>query len=102
VRVENGPPVGLVEELEWPESELDLAEHGTRFLVFSDGITEQFNPEGEMFGDDRLVRAFRRHLERPLADMVDRIVEDLNDFRGPALVKDDQTLLALDFVDAGA
>jgi hypothetical protein len=34
--------------------------------------------------------------------MVDRIVEDLNDFRGPALVKDDQTLLALDFVDAGA
>lgn len=102
VRVENGPPVGLVEELEpWPETELDLTEHGTRFLVFSDGITEQFNPEGEMFGNDRLVRAFRRHLERPLAYMVGRIVDDLNDFRGPALVKDDQTLLALDFVDAG-
>jgi serine phosphatase RsbU (regulator of sigma subunit) len=102
IRVENGPPVGLVDELEpWPETEIDLAEHGTRFLVFSDGITEQFNIEGEMFGDDRLVRAFRKYLELPLDDMVTRIVEDLSDFRGPALVKDDQTLLALDFVGPG-
>jgi len=101
VRVDNGPPVGLVEEREpWPETELDLAEHGTRFLVFSDGITEQFNPEGEMFGDDRLLQAFRRHVKRSLNEMVAGIVTELEDFRGPALVKDDQTLLAVDFVDA--
>jgi len=102
IRVENGPAVGLSDELEsWPETELDLAEHGTRFLVFSDGITEQFDIEGEMFGHDRLLRAFRKHLERPLADMVAGIVEDLSDFRGEALIKDDQTLLAVDFVGPG-
>ncbi|MHC4224970.1 MAG: PP2C family protein-serine/threonine phosphatase [Planctomycetota bacterium] len=99
VDVESGPPVGMIEELgPWPETNIDLAEHGTRFLVFSDGITEQFDINGEMFGSDRLSQAFRKHLERPLDDMLAGIVNDLSDFRGSALVKDDQTLLAVDFV----
>jgi hypothetical protein len=100
VKVETGPPVGLVEEFQpWPETVIDLAEHGTRFLVFSDGITEQFNIEGEMFGTERLLQAFRNHLDRPLDDLVSRIVDEYDRFRGEALTKDDQTLLALELVD---
>jgi serine phosphatase RsbU (regulator of sigma subunit) len=98
IQLESGFPVGLTEEDEpWPEKKLDLAEHGKRFLVFSDGITEQFNADGEMFGIDGLHETFLRHIDLPLDDMVSRIVEELTDFRGAALVKDDQTLLALDF-----
>jgi sigma-B regulation protein RsbU (phosphoserine phosphatase) len=100
VKIENGPPVGLVEERKpWPENIIDLAEHGTRFLVFSDGITEQFDIEGEMFGTARLLRAFLDRLDQPLDDMVRGIVDELVRFRGTAMTKDDQTLLALELVD---
>ena len=100
VKIENGPPVGLLEEFRtWPENIIDLAEHGTRFLVFSDGITEQFNIEGEMFGAARLLQAFRSRLDQPLDDMVRGIVDEAVRFRGAALIKDDQTLLALELVD---
>jgi hypothetical protein len=98
VPIESGLPVGLVEvDKPWPETTIELAEHGKRFLVFSDGITEQFNVDGEMFGIEGLHEAFLRHIDRPLDEMVRHIVEDLTGFRGTALIKDDQTLLALDF-----
>jgi hypothetical protein len=99
IYIDRGPPVGFADEVQpWPESRIDMVEHGNRFLIFSDGITEQFNVEGEMFGIARLVRAFRRNLEMPLDEMLANIVRELNGFRRSALVKDDQTLLALEFV----
>ena len=67
--------------------------------MFSDGITEQFNIEGEMFGTERLLQAFRSRLDQPLDDMVRGIVDEAVRFRGAALIKDDQTLLALELVD---
>ena len=99
IHIDSGPPVGLASEVQpWPESRIDMVEHGNRFIVFSDGITEQFNIGGKMFGTTRLVRAFRRYIDMPLDEMLAKIVKELNDFRGSALVKDDQTLLALEFV----
>lgn len=101
VHIESGFPVGMVEETgSWPENRISLFEHGNRFLVFSDGITEQFNIEGEMFDVPGLLRAFRERLALPLDAMLRGIVERLAEFRGSALVKDDQTLLALELVDA--
>jgi serine phosphatase RsbU (regulator of sigma subunit) len=74
-----------------------LREHGSRVLVFSDGITEQFNDDGEMFGVAGLVKAFQRTIDAPVDEMVRPIIEELRSFRGSAQVKDDQTLLALHF-----
>ena len=101
--LKGGSPVGLVERKKpWLETTVELGEHGSRFLVFSDGITEQFNPGGEMFGVDGLVTAFRKAMDAPLDEMVRHIVQELKSFRGGALVKDDQTLLALDFTGGAA
>ena len=97
VHVEGGLPVGMVPQFEpWPETHLDLAQHGNRFLIFSDGVTEQFNHTGEMFNTHRLLKSFRECLDRPLDELLARIRADLETFRGDALIKDDQTLLALE------
>ncbi|MFT7463724.1 MAG: sigma-B regulation protein RsbU (phosphoserine phosphatase) [Pseudohongiellaceae bacterium] len=99
VAIEIGLPVGLGEsEGDWTSVTLDLAEHGRRFLLFSDGITEQFNIDGEMFGVARLQQAFHEHQRLPLDKMLGRIIEDLMKFQQRALVKDDRTVLALEFV----
>jgi sigma-B regulation protein RsbU (phosphoserine phosphatase) len=99
LHIDGGPPAGLADEAApWPETRIDMVKNGYRFLVFSDGITEQFNIEGDMFGTTRLLQAFLRYLELPLNNMLTKIVGELNGFRRSALVKDDQTLLALEFV----
>lgn len=97
VELEVGLALGMYDSIPvWPETVIDLDEHGTRFLVFSDGITEQFDASGEMYGTDRLLRAFRDSLDLDVTATVRRIVEDLDEFRGEAIVKDDLTLLCLE------
>ena len=95
VPLQVGLALGIVDTIPvWSETELDLTDHGTRFLAFSDGITEQFNARGEMYGTDRLIQSIGASLD--LDAMIDRIVQDLNAFRGDALVKDDQTMIAFE------
>jgi hypothetical protein len=97
--IEGGMPVGLMEQIEpWPEVTLSLATHGRRFLLFTDGVTEQFNLEGEMFGEAALEREFNRTLELPLPQMLEHTCACVEAFRGQALVKDDQTLLGLESI----
>ncbi|MFT4513660.1 MAG: serine phosphatase RsbU (regulator of sigma subunit) [Planctomycetota bacterium] len=98
ISMHGGCPVGLMEREEpWDETTLNLSEHGSRFLVFSDGITEQFNDNGEMFGVEGLVQSFQGAIDAPVDEMVRRIIQELRSFRGSAQIKDDQTLLALYF-----
>jgi serine phosphatase RsbU (regulator of sigma subunit) len=97
VPLQVGLALGIVDTIPvWSETELDLTDHGTRFLAFSDGITEQFNARGEMYGTERLIQVFGASLDLDLDAMVDRILQDLNAFRGDALAKDDLTLISFE------
>ncbi len=71
-----------------PVHALDMATHGQRFLSYSDGISEQFNELGEMFGSERLVDVFRGSLEGSLDEQRDRLMEALESFRGEAIIKE--------------
>jgi serine phosphatase RsbU (regulator of sigma subunit) len=100
VHLKLGLALGMVDTIPiWPTTELDLDEHGTRFLVFSDGIIEQFNSDGEMYGTERLLGAFRASLDVDVDAMLRNIIGDLNAFRGDALVKDDLTVIALELIE---
>jgi serine phosphatase RsbU (regulator of sigma subunit) len=94
-----GLPVGILpNEMagHWPETGLPFAEHGRRFVIYTDGLSEQFNIAGEMFGDSGIERVFRRTVNWPLPQMVDAIRAEADAFRGTALIKDDQALLAVE------
>jgi len=94
-----GLALGIVDTIPvWPEVELDLHEHGARLLAFSDGITEQFNSEGAMYGCERLTRVFQASNDHELETVVPAILADLESFRGAALIKDDQTMLVVELL----
>lgn len=69
---------------------------GETLLVYSDGLTEAFDPENAAFGLDRL-RALAAALDdgRPLPDFSDAILDGLGAFVRGAQQSDDITLLAL-------
>jgi hypothetical protein len=97
LEIEGGMPVGLVPDDDaYPVVPIDLTEHGTRFLTYTDGVTEQFDPEGEMFGEDRLEAVFTETLNQPLGEQLRAILRAVESYRGTALTKDDQTLLAIE------
>jgi hypothetical protein len=97
LEIEGGMPVGLVPgDGAYPVVPIELDEHGTRFLTYTDGITEQFDPDGDMFGEDRLEAIFKETLHKSLDEQLKAILRAVESYQGSALTKDDQTLLAIE------
>jgi catechol 2,3-dioxygenase-like lactoylglutathione lyase family enzyme len=65
---------------------------GDTFALYTDGITESFNDEGEEFGVHRLIESLRRHGEQPSAGLAASIVNDVKKF-SPHEQSDDITLI---------
>ena len=92
-----GLPIGMFPSDEpWPEIELNFAALGRRLMAYTDGIVEQFDHQGAMFGTDGLLREFLGTLELDLPVSLDQILASVDQFRGDALIKDDQSLLAIE------
>jgi phosphoserine phosphatase RsbU/P len=68
---------------------------GDGLFLYSDGITEAVNQEGELYGTSRLERALDRVPGRPAAEVVAAILADTERFTAGAEQSDDITCLAL-------
>ena len=53
---------------------------GDTLVLYTDGITEAFNPSGEEFGEQRLVEALRKHRGACAAELLNAIVGDVQQF----------------------
>ncbi|MEO1584890.1 MAG: PP2C family protein-serine/threonine phosphatase [Planctomycetota bacterium] len=74
---EGGPPLGILPDITVPQQRLTLAP-GDTLVLYTDGITEAFSPEGELFGTERLDAAIASassdpdDMKRAILDAVDR------------------------------
>ena len=98
VRIEDGggPPLCAVDEFVYRGSERRLRA-GELVCLVSDGMTEAVNPDGELYGGER-VRQFLEHAVRanPAAGaLVAALCADVNAFAGGAEAADDLTVLVL-------
>jgi len=62
-------------------------------IAYSDGVAETENPEGELYGDHRLIE--RLHAGRGEHSLFQAVLNDLETFRGHAAQSDDLTLIEL-------
>jgi serine phosphatase RsbU (regulator of sigma subunit) len=65
---------------------------GDTLALYTDGITESFNGDGEEFGEERLIDVLRRHHRLPPHALLDSIVEEVRRF-SPHEQQDDITLI---------
>jgi serine phosphatase RsbU (regulator of sigma subunit)/predicted ester cyclase len=88
-----GMPLGLMPKMSYEEKETTL-HSGEAALLYSDGLVEAHDPEGEMFGFPRLRALIAEHgEERSLGDL---LLEELYSFTGERWEQeDDITLLTL-------
>jgi serine phosphatase RsbU (regulator of sigma subunit)/catechol 2,3-dioxygenase-like lactoylglutathione lyase family enzyme len=73
--------VGLFSDWECALAETALNQ-GDVLALYTDGVTESFNPSDEEFGEDRLVEAIRRNSGRTAKELVAAIVEEVLGFSG--------------------
>lgn len=96
---EGGFPVGLVPEAEYEQVPFQL-HPGDRLWIYSDGITECFNPGQEAFGESRLAGFLQESRALTLQDSVDQLKHSLSDWHAPGESKqnfaDDVSLLAME------
>jgi serine phosphatase RsbU (regulator of sigma subunit) len=86
-----GTVLGLFKDWDSPTVECQLSP-GDIFALYTDGVTESFNPDGEEFGEDRLVDALKRHSEQSARAIVASVVADVQRF-SPEEQHDDITLI---------
>jgi sigma-B regulation protein RsbU (phosphoserine phosphatase) len=61
--------------------------------MYTDGITERFNADGETFGEERLLRQLEADGDLEPRELLSAIMQDVNDFAGERPADDDQALL---------
>lgn len=73
--------------------EMNLPKNGFLFM-YSDGLTEQCNKEGEEFGEERV---FNRINHSNAGVLVEEVMEESNAFRGNEPVNDDISICVINF-----
>jgi sigma-B regulation protein RsbU (phosphoserine phosphatase) len=64
-------------------------------VLYTDGVTETLNAEGDEFGLDRVIQAVRTRANDGAEAIVKKIIQDVRDFTGPLPQNDDITLIAI-------
>ena len=68
---------------------------GDVLVLYTDGVTEAFNPDHEMFETERLVEVVRAHATASAQELVEAIEAAVTSFAGQAPQSDDLTLLVM-------
>jgi len=93
-RLENGGALlGVFSAWDYEDSVVTL-EPGDLLLLFTDGITEATTPNGEEFGEDRLIAATQVSNQRSLEDLQSHVLCEVKDFC-QSQMNDDATLLMI-------
>ena len=88
-----GPVLGVSRDHRFRAGTLRLDE-GDLLLLYTDGLTEEVNAEGEFFDVDRLIATVQVNIESPIEQLRETIFSTVSDFGGPER-SDDRTIILL-------
>ncbi|HEY2394452.1 MAG TPA: SpoIIE family protein phosphatase [Rudaea sp.] len=100
IEVETGGPLGLDPEMTFPRAQAQLAP-GESVVLYTDGVTEALDPDGALYGEQRLFRVLTQCNRQPGAAIA-AVVADVAKFSRDAAQADDMSLLVLHWHGASA
>ena len=86
--------LGLFEGGNFEQGDVQL-DSGDVLVLYTDGITEAQNEQGLFLGEERLLESVRTKLGRPVGEIQDAILADVQNFAGDAPQSDDIALIVL-------
>lgn len=91
----HGPALGLFERTDYPTSRCPLAP-GDLVFLFTDGIYEATNADGEEFGQERLLEATRHRVILPAEGLFSELLAQVRKFSGSNEFEDDVCLVGVE------
>ena len=71
----------------------------SRFLLYTDGVTEPENAAGDRFGDSRLEQAVRENQSGTPSELSDQLLAEIHLWQPASITQqDDITLIVIDMV----
>jgi serine phosphatase RsbU (regulator of sigma subunit) len=93
-----GIPIGMMDMASYEVKTIQL-EPGDKIVLFSDGVSEAANTQGELFDRRRLKEVLRAHASAGCAELHAKLVEAVEDFSDGAEHEDDDiTTLVLEYL----
>ena len=89
---EAGPPLGIMSKIKYKETKIKFSE--SSMYVFTDGITEMKDPEGNMLESDGFKNYITKYQQTPNHERLNKIVEDI--IKSGRIQKDDLTIVVVD------
>lgn len=91
-----GTIIGMGGILPFEEGEI-FAQKGDKLFIFTDGIAEYENRDGEVYGEERFQQELTRLRNEPISVVIDGVMDSLMKFGDDNKPQDDITLLGIDF-----
>ena len=96
VTEKSGMPLGSFDGFPYESFETDL-NIGDQLLLYTDGVTEAMNVEGELYGEDRLEALVVKYAHLHPRNLISKVRSELSAFTAGAVQSDDITMLALEY-----
>jgi len=96
LRVQPGFPLSILPEVTYYLDKTRLKVGDTLFM-YTDGITEERNKQGELFGNGRLIETLSRMEGEPVFPMIKKVRAAVSEFSSGNPQSDDITILALKY-----
>lgn len=87
-----GLPIGIFPNYQWEEKRISLSQ-GDRLILFTDGVSEARNPQGQLYGLERLLDRIAERRSASLEELLDSILRDVKSHSGPNFESDDVALV---------
>ncbi len=89
---ESGPPLGIMPKTKYIEHTIPFSD--SSMYIFTDGITEIKNPNGEMLGSEGFENYIKKYQETPNNERLKIIIDDI--LNKGHIQKDDLTIVVVD------
>jgi serine phosphatase RsbU (regulator of sigma subunit) len=91
----HGPALGLFEKTDYPTCHCPFAPNDFVFL-FTDGIYEVTNADGEEYGQERLLQAVRKRIRKSAEELFEDLLAETQKFSGSREFEDDVCLVGVE------
>jgi len=89
-----GLPIGIFDVVDYEEW-VEVVSPGDILVLYSDGLSEGINAEGDFFGQERLAEILEKHADESAAALADRMMNAVAAFSNSPYPNDDRTLVIL-------
>ncbi|MCR5536760.1 MAG: SpoIIE family protein phosphatase [Succinivibrio sp.] len=94
---DNRPMLGVLDDISYVQQQLHL-EYGDTLFLYTDGVTEAMDLQGEQFGTERLQEVLNAGTQLALKQQSAEVLQAIHGYVGEAEQSDDITMLSLRYL----